>query len=139
MFRGVVVRCFVPFRVSRPSLLSSQTVRKSTCSSLLSVIFSSGRGFPQLYVFVEAVCLQIMVGQEHVTCLKLLSDFAQQFASLSAADEQSAEIGTKKNDLTEYVASFETYDDIRAGPFRYVTASGKQGQGKDHLLVDREI
>ena len=80
-----------------------------------------------------------MVGQEHVTCLKLLSDFAQQFASLSAADEQSAEIGTKKNDLSEYVASFETYDDIRAGPFRYVTASGKQGQRKDHLLVDRDF
>lgn len=92
-----------------------------------------------MYVFVEAVCLQIMVGQEHVTCLKLLSDFAQQFASLSAADEQSAEIVTKKNDLTEYVVSFETYDDIRAGPFRYVTASGKQGQRKHHLLVDREI
>lgn len=139
MFRGVVVHCFVTFHVSRPSLFSSQSVRKGgyLLISLLSFFFfSSGCGFPQLYVFVEAAYLQIMVGQEHVTCLKLLSDLAKQFTSLSAADEQPAKTATKKNDFTQDMASFETYDDIRAGPFRYVTASGKQGQRKDYLLVN---
>ena len=112
--------------------------REGTCSFLFCPFFcfSSGCGFPQLYVFVEAACLQIMVGQEHVTCLKLLSDLAKQFTSLSAADEQPAKTATKKNDFTQDMASFETYDDIRAGPFRYVTASGKQGQRKDYLLVN---
>ncbi|XP_068695500.1 intermembrane lipid transfer protein VPS13B-like isoform X2 [Montipora foliosa] len=82
----------------------------------------SGYGFPQLYVFVEASCVQISVGQEHVTCLKLLSDLAEEFTSPSTANEQPAGTGTRKTDRTDPIALFESYDDIRAGAFRYVTA-----------------
>ena len=89
-------------------------------------IFRSGYGFPQLYVFVEASCVQISVGQEHVTCLKLLSDLAEQFTSPSTANEQPAGTGTRKTERTDPIALFESYDDIRAGAFRYVTAPGKQ-------------
>ena len=85
----------------------------------------SGCGVPQLYVFVEANCVQISVGQEHVTCLSLLTDLAQMFTIPPTADEESAEPVFETSEVTNYTELFKSFDDIRAGSFRYIPASGK--------------
>ena len=85
----------------------------------------SGCGVPQLYVFVEASYVQVSVGQEHVTCLSLLADLAQQFTIPPTMDEQSAEPGFESSAVANHTEVFKSFDDIRAGSFRYVTASGK--------------
>lgn len=100
----------------------------------------SGCGVPQLYAVVEAGYVQVDVGQEHVTCLSLLADLAQQFASPPAVKKQAAEAGTESSDhaheVPEPVVLYQSFDDIRAGCFRYVTASGKKKQvWKDDLAV----
>ena len=98
----------------------------------------SGCGVPQLYVFVEASCVQVSVGQEHVTCLSLLADLAQQFTIPPTVDEQSAEPGFETSEVANQIEVFRSFDDIRAGSFRYVTASGKfpfVGGGGDMPLV----
>ncbi len=89
----------------------------------------SGCGLPQLYAVVEADYVQIDVGQEHVTCLSLLADLAQQFTTPPTVKKQAADAGTESGDhaheLPEPVVLYQSFDDIRAGCFRYVTASGK--------------
>lgn len=89
----------------------------------------SGCGLPQLYAVVEAGYVQIDVGQEHVTCLSLLADLAQQFTSPPTVKKEAAEVGTEcsghAHELPEPVMLYESFDDIRAGCFKYVTASGK--------------
>ena len=74
---------------------------------------------------MEANCVQISVGQEHVTCLSLLTDLAQMFTIPQTADEQSAEPGFETSEVANNTEVFKSFDDIRAGSFRYVTASGK--------------
>ena len=69
------------------------------------------------------------MGQEHVTCLSLLADLAKQFTSPPMVRKETADSGTERSDLSpevpEPVLLYESFDDIRAGCFRYVTASGK--------------
>lgn len=87
---------------------------------------------------MEASCVQVSVGQEHVTCLSLLADLAQQFTIPPTVDEQSAEPGFETSEVANQTEVFKSFDDIRAGSFRYVTASGKfpfVGGGGDMPLV----
>ena len=88
----------------------------------------SGCGLPQVYAVLEAGYVQVDVGQEHVTCLSLLADLSQQFTSppvvrkkASVADTQGSVHG---HEVPEHVVLYQSFDDIRAGSFRYVTASG---------------
>lgn len=81
-----------------------------------------------MYAVLEAGYVQVDVGQEHVTCLGLLTDLSQQFTSppavrkkASVADTQSSDHG---HEVPEHVVLYQSFDDIRAGCFRYVTASG---------------
>ena len=94
----------------------------------LLVFLASGRGIPQLYAVIEAGFVQVDVGQEHVTCLSVLADLAKQFFSPTTVNQEMEEHCVHKSDLTpvkpERVVLFESFDDIRAGCFRYVTASG---------------
>ena len=94
----------------------------------LLVFLASGRGIPQLYAVIEAGFVQVDVGQEHVTCLSVLADLAKQFFSPTTVNQEMEEHCVHKSDLTpvkpEGVVLFESFDDIRAGCFRYVTASG---------------
>ena len=100
---------------------------KEKMSCLVSCIgLHSGCGLPQLYAFVEAGYIQVSVGQEHVTCLSLLTELAQQFTSAPTVSKPAAEAGAKRSEVTERDALVQSFDDIRAGSFRYVTASGKQ-------------
>ena len=87
---------------------------------------------------MEASYVQVSVGQEHVTCLSLLADLAQQFTIPPTMDEQSAEPGFESSAVANHTEVFKSFDDIRAGSFRYVTASGKfpfVGGGGDMPLV----
>ena len=74
------------------------------------------------------------MGQEHVTCLSLLADLAKQFTSPSTIQKETAEAGTESTDLSqkvpEPVVLYQSFDDIRAGCFRYVTASGKVNRSR---------
>ena len=85
----------------------------------------SGCGLPQLYAFVEAGYVQISVGQEHVNCLNLLAELAQQFTSPPTANGHSEDTGAKKSVESGNLPLFQSFDDIRAGSFRFVTASSK--------------
>lgn len=98
----------------------------------------SGCGLPQLYAFVEAGCVQISVGQEHVTCLSLLAELSEQLTSPPRASKQAAEAGAERSEVTDHVALHQSFDDIRAGSFRYVTASGKQNCEKVTFFVFRQ-
>ena len=83
-----------------------------------------------MYAFVEAGYIQISVGQEHVTCLSLMAELAQQFTSPPTVTKQTAEAGARTSDVPDHVEVFQSFDDIRAGSFRYVTASGKRTHQK---------
>lgn len=93
-------------------------------------IFSpvSGCGLPQVYAVLEAGYVQVDVGQEHVTCLGLLAELSQQFTSPPAARKKASKADTQSSDhgreVPERVVLYQSFDDIRAGCFRYVTASG---------------
>ena len=93
----------------------------------------SGCGLPQLYAVIEAGFVQIDVGQEHVTCLSLLADLAQQFTSPPTVNKETDESGVQSSDhareVPEQVVLFESFDDIRAGCFRCVTATGNNEKG----------
>ena len=119
----------------RPPRLPNASFNEAKIYFLVSPV--SGCGLPQLYAVVEAGYVQIDVGQEHVTCLSLLADLAQQFTSPPMVKKQAAEAGDGSSDNAredaEHVVLFQSFDDIRAGCFRYVTASGKGT--KDHLHV----
>lgn len=64
-----------------------------------------------------------------MTCLSLLAELAKQFTSPPMVKRESAEAGTERTDLSQEVPEpvmlHQSFDDIRAGCFRYVTASGK--------------
>ena len=91
---------------------------------------------------MEASCVQVSVGQEHVTCLSLLADLAQQFTIPPTVDAQSAEPGFETSEVANQTEVFKSFDDIRAGSFRYVTASGKfpfvEGGGDMPLVTGLE-
>lgn len=74
---------------------------------------------------MEASCVQVSVGQEDVTCLSLLADLAQQFTIPPTTDEESVGPGFDTSEVANHTEVFKSFDDIRAGSFRYVTASGK--------------
>ena len=74
---------------------------------------------------MEASYVQVSVGQEHVTCLSLLADLAQQFTIPPTVDEQLGEPCFETSKVESHTELFKSFDDIRAGSFRYVTASGK--------------
>ena len=93
----------------------------------------SGCGLPQLYADVEAGYVQVDVGQEHVTCLSLLAELSQQFTSPPAVKKEASEVGAGDSDDAregpEHAVLYQSFDDIRAGCFRYVTASGNAISG----------
>lgn len=88
----------------------------------------SGCGLPQVYAVLEAGYVQVDVGQEHVTCLGLLAELSQQFTSPPALKKKASEADTQGSnhghEMLEHVVLYQSFDDIRAGCFRYVTASG---------------
>ena len=96
-----------------------------TCSFPCLAGLCSGCGLPQLYAFVEAGYVQISVGQEHVNCLSLLAELAQQFTSAPTANGQPADTGVERSEESGHLALSQSFDDIRAGSFRFVTASSK--------------
>ena len=69
-----------------------------------------------------------------MTCLSLLAELSQQFTSPPAVKKQAAEAGADSSDyareVPEQVVLYQSFDDIRAGCFRYVTASGNAISGK---------
>lgn len=74
---------------------------------------------------METGYVQINVGQEHVNCLSLLAELAQQFTSPPTANGQSEDTGIERSEESGHLALFQSFDDIRAGSFRFVTASSK--------------
>ena len=115
--------------------ITAVTIREA-CKVKTASFFSpvSGCGLPQLYAVLEAGCVQIDVGQEHVTCLSLLAELSQQFTSSPAVKKQAAEAGAESSDrareVPQQVVLYQSFDDIRAGCFRYVTASGNLPSGE---------
>lgn len=69
-----------------------------------------------------------------MTCLSLLAELSQQFTSPPVVKKQAAEAGAESSDqsreVPEQVVLYQSFDDIRAGCFRYVTASGNAIFGK---------
>lgn len=126
--RNVMTQCSKaasrPFKVKTKAVIIRQPHKIKTASFFCPV---SGCGLPQLYAVLEAGYVQIDVGQEHVTCLSLLAELSQQFTSPPAVKKQ-AEVGAESSDqsreVPEQVVLYQSFDDIRAGCFRYVTASG---------------
>lgn len=106
--------------------------RKVKTASFFSPV--SGCGLPQLYAVVEAGFVQVDVGQEQVTCLSLLAEMSQQFTSPPGVKNQTSKAGAESSDhareVPERVVLHQSFDDIRAGCFRYVTASGNKISGK---------
>ena len=94
----------------------------------------SGCGLPQLYAVVEAGYVQIDVGQEQVTCLSVLAEMSHQFTSPPGLKNETSEAGTESSEhareVPERVVLHQSFDDIRAGCFRYVTASGNKISGR---------
>ena len=83
---------------------------------------------------MEARFVQVDVGQEHVTCLSLLADLVEKVTSLFTVKQETEEPGIlHKSEFSpekpERVVLFESFDDIRAGCFRYITMSGKRENG----------
>lgn len=101
---------------------------------MLLLLSVSGCGLPQLYAVLEAGCVQIDVGQEHVKCLSLLAELSQQFTNPPAVKKQAAEAGAESSDheheVPGQVVLSQSFDDIRAGCFKYVTTSGNLTSGK---------
>ena len=129
----VGARTRTPDRSIRPKTMAVaiRHPRKSKSASFSPV---SGYGLPQLYAVVEAGYVQIDVGQEHVKCLSLLAELSQQFTNPPAVKKQAAEAGAESSgharEVPEQVVLYQSFDDIRAGCFRYVTASGNGISGK---------
>lgn len=67
-------------------------------------------------------------------CLSLLAELSQQFTNPLAVKKQAAEAGAESSDheheVPEQVVLYQSFDDIRAGCFKYVTASGNLTSGK---------
>ena len=91
----------------------------------------SGRGLPHLYASLDAAFLQIDFGQEHVTCLSILASVMQRFVSAPPTPTGSEPTGEFRTDSLdhahegpEFLVLSQSFDDIRAGCFKYITDSG---------------
>lgn len=120
----VSTRTRTPGRSKRTVIIRQP--HKVDTASIFSPV--SGCGLPQVYAVLEAGYVQVDVGQEHVTCLGLLAELSQQFTSPPAARKKASKADTQSSDhgreVPERVVLYQSFDDIRAGCFRYVTASG---------------
>ena len=85
---------------------------------MTSFLMSSGLGMPQIYLSLDASYLQMDVGQEHVKCLSLLSELLQS----QEGDNQNELVESESQPVSAAVE--HSIDDLRAGSFQYMTASG---------------
>ena len=85
---------------------------------MTSFLMSSGLGMPQIYLSLDASYLQMDVGQEHVKCLSLLSELLQS----QEGDNQNELVESESQPVSADVE--HSIDDLRAGSFQYMTASG---------------
>lgn len=88
---------------------------------------------------MEAGCVQISVGQEHVTCLSLLAELPQTFTSPSTVEGRAEKPDSEKSEAPDHTSLLRSFDDIRAGSFRYVTASGKRLARNVHCRRARKL
>ena len=120
----VSTRTRTPGRSKRTVII--RQLHKVETASFFSPV--SGCGLPQINAVLEAGYVQVDVGQEQVTCFGLLAELSQQFTGPPVVRNKSSEADTQSSDhgreVPERVVLYQSFDDIRAGCFKYVTASG---------------